>query len=121
MTDPKTVANAYLSAWNEADSDRRKALLESDWKQDATYVDPMATANGQAQIAQLIETVQGRFPGFGFKLLGQPDGYAEFVRFSWSLGPANTEPPIKGSDVVELRDGRIARVIGFLDQIPAGA
>jgi hypothetical protein len=79
----------------------------------------MATARGSAEISRLIGGVQERFAGFSFALLGQANGYASFVRFAWSLGPTGTEPPIKGSDVIELRDGKISRVIGFLDQVPA--
>ena len=120
MTDPNAVARTYLGTWNETDASRRTALLEDGWTRDAAYVDPMGAASGQEQIGQLIEGVRELFPEFEFKLIGQASGYAGFARFAWSLGPVGAEPPIKGSDVVELRDGRIARVIGFLDQVPAG-
>jgi hypothetical protein len=121
MTDPNAVARTYLGTWNEADASRRTALLADGWTRDASYVDPMGAASGQEQIRQLIGSVRERFPGFEFKLMGQASGYASFARFAWAFGPAGAEPPIKGSDVVELREGRIARVIGFLDQVPAGA
>ena len=119
MTDPDTVARTYLQAWNETDESRRNAQLEDNWTRDVSYADPMATARGSAEISRLIGGVQERFAGFSFALLGQANGYASFVRFAWSLGPEGTEPPIKGSDVIELRDGKISRVIGFLDQVPA--
>jgi SnoaL-like domain len=121
ITDPHAVARTYLGTWNEANAARRTALLADGWTRDAAYVDPMGAASGQERIAQLIGSVRDRFPGFEFKLIGQTSGYADFARFAWSFGPAGAEPSIKGSDVVELRDGRIARVIGFLDQVPAGA
>ena len=70
------------------------------------------------EIDGLIFGVQTRFPGFRFALVGEPNGHGGHVRFSWSLGPANAEPPIEGSDVIELQQGRIARVIGFLDRGP---
>jgi hypothetical protein len=41
------------------------------------------------------------------------------VRFSWGLGPHGAEPPIKGTDFVTLEGGRLHRVVGFLDQVPA--
>jgi hypothetical protein len=52
---------------------------------------------------------------------GAPEGHGEFVLFSWRLGPAGAEASIEGSDVVVIADGRIARVIGFLDKIPQPA
>ncbi|HEY9217949.1 MAG TPA: nuclear transport factor 2 family protein [Phenylobacterium sp.] len=121
MTDPKSVADRYLAAWNETDPQRRRALIEAGWSSDASYVDPLAAVEGHQGVDALIDGVQQRFPGFRFRLLGQPDGYADRVRFSWSLGPDGAEPPIKGSDVVLLEDGRVRQVIGFLDQVPAPA
>jgi len=121
MSDATTIATTYLQAWNEADASRRTALLCDRWTADASYVDPLMSGEGPTQIGALIGAVHERFPGFRFSLIGTPDGHGEHVRFSWSLGPDGTEPPIKGSDVVSLQGGRIRRVIGFLDQVPAGA
>jgi len=121
MSDATTIATNYLQAWNETDAARRASLLREHWTADASYVDPMMSGEGPAQIGALISAVHERFPGFRFSLLDTPDGHGEHVRFSWSLGPAGAEPPIKGSDVVSLQGGRIRRVIGFLDQVPAGA
>ena len=118
---PAAVADAYLAAWNEADPTRRAALLTEGWAEDARYVDPLMAGDGRERIGELIGAVHARFPGFRFERLGAAEGYADHVRFAWSLGPAGEEPPIKGSDVVELDGGRIRRVIGFLDQVPAAA
>ena len=121
MHDPTTIADAYLATWNETDPERRAALLRARWTEDARYADPLASSTGRAAIGDMIGAVQARFQGFRFARLGNADGYGEHVRFSWALGPTGAEPPIKGSDVVLLTDGRIDRVIGFLDQLPAGA
>jgi hypothetical protein len=121
MQDPKSVAQQYLQAWNETDPDRRGRLLRAGWTDDARYVDPLAHARGVHEIDDLIAGVQARFAGFRFALVGEPNGHGDHVRFSWSLGPSGAEPPIEGSDVIELQHGRIARVIGFLDRVPAAA
>jgi hypothetical protein len=47
------------------------------------------------------------------------DGHGDYVRLSWTLGPAGDEPPIEGSDVVIIKDGRISQVIGFIDRATA--
>ena len=119
MTDPASIARHYLDTWNETDPERRRGLLGDHWTGDARYVDPLMRGEGATQISGLIGAVHERFPGFRFALVGEPTGHGEHVRFSWSLGPAGAEPPIQGSDVVELRQGQIAQVIGFLDQVPA--
>ena len=119
MTDAAAIARHYIDTWNEPDEARRRALLARHWSEDAGYVDPLMHADGTVQVAGLVAAVQQRFPGFRFALTGTPDGHGEFVRLSWSLGPEGGAAPIEGSDVVELRDGRIGRVIGFIDRAPA--
>jgi hypothetical protein len=112
------VAERYIAAWNETDGERRQTLLDEHWSTDAQYADPLMRGDGLVQITGLIGAVHQRFPGFRFALLGTPDGHGEYVRFRWSLGPAGAEAPVEGSDVLQLRDGRIARVIGFIDKAP---
>ncbi|MFK4512229.1 hypothetical protein ABIF81_007407 [Bradyrhizobium daqingense] len=77
--------------------------------------------DGPDGIDALIAGVQQRFPDFTFKLIGEPNGYGDHVRFSWGLGPEGVDSPIKGTDFAVLKDGRIRSVTGFLDQVPAGA
>ena len=121
MKTPNEIAEAYIDAWNERDRTRRDSLIASGWTEGAVYIDPLMRGTGRSEIAGLIGAVQERFPDFRFSLLGRPDGYGANVRFSWALGPENAEPPIKGTDFVTLENGQLHRVIGFLDQVPAGA
>lgn len=121
MSDMATIADRYISVWNEADPKRRLDLLATHWTEDATYVDPMAQGRGHEQISTLIGAVHDRFPGFRFALKGAADGHGDHGRFSWSLGPEGVDGPIKGTDFVQVQDGRLKSVTGFLDQVPAGA
>ena len=118
MSEPAAIAEDYIAAWNETDSAARRAKLSEAWTPAASYADPLARAEGLPAICDMIEGVHRRFPNFRFVLSGQPSGYGEFVRFRWTYGPAGTEPPIEGSDVVMIEDGKIAKVIGFLDKVP---
>ena len=43
--------------------------------------------DGHDGVDALIAGVQQRFPDFKFKLIGEPNGYGDHVRFSWGLGP----------------------------------
>jgi len=119
MSDFQTIAENYIRLWNETESSRRERLLADSWLREATYIDPLANVSGHEQINALVGSVQQRFPGFKFTLSRVPDGHGDHLRFGWSLGPAGAEPPIEGSDVVTVRNGRIASVIGFLDKVPA--
>jgi hypothetical protein len=119
--DPKTVAHRYVNLWNERAPDRRREILSQNWTDDAKYVDPLMSGGGRDRVDALIAEVQQRFPDFRFRLIGEPNGFGDHVRFSWALGPDGTDSPIKGTDFAVLRDGQIRNVTGFLDQVPQGA
>lgn len=121
MTDPNTLAARYIEAWNERDPSRRRALVEALWSPDGSYVDPLGNALGHAEIDGLIGAIQSRFPGMAFRPAGKPDGYANQIRFSWTLGPDGADPLAGGTDFATVAEGRLAAVTGFLDFAPASA
>ncbi len=121
MTHAQTIAQQYIDLWNERDEARRSGILAANWTADARYTDPLSTACGAAKINALIGGVQQRFPEFTFSLIGKIDGFGDYVRFSWSLGPKGADAPFKGTDFVAISDGKINNVIGFLDQAPQAA
>ena len=121
MTDAQTIAIRYIDLWNERAPARRREILSQSWTTDARYVDPLMSGDGHDGVDALIAGVQQRFPDFKFKLIGEPNGFGDHVRFSWGLGPDGADAPIKGTDFAVLSDGRIRSITGFLDQVPASA
>jgi len=119
MTDLNTIAQNYIIAWNEADADRRKALLEASFTSDASYRDPVMQGDGHEGIAALIDGVQQRFADFRFSLKGEADGFGDNIRFSWALGPEGSESFIEGTDIGVIENGRLKSVTGFFDKVPA--
>lgn len=122
MSDINELVDRYLDAWNATDADRRAELVAEVFTEDAEYVDPLAAVRGHAELAATIAAVQGQFAGLEFSRGGAVDAHHNIARFTWNLGQPGAEPLIVGFDVAELAaDGRIARVNGFLDKVPAGA
>lgn len=122
MIDAQTIAQRYIASWNEVDPAARRHLVDSLWTEEASYVDPMMKADGQDGIAALIGGVHTQFPGHKFALDGKVDGHGAFVRFSWSLGPADGSVIARGTDFAAVAaDGRLVQVTGFLDQVPGAA
>ena len=87
MTDVKQVALRYIELWNERAPNRRREMLAANWTSDASYVDPLMSGDGHDGVDALISGVQQKFPDFRFTLIGEPNGFADRVRFSWGLGP----------------------------------
>ena len=118
MTQASKIAQTYIDVWNERSAAERKVMLSNTWTTDAHYQDPMTQVEGTKSINEMIEAAQLRFPDFRFTLNGAVKGYSNIVRFSWALGPTDKPAPIEGSDVLLLNDGKIHKVIGFLDKVP---
>ena len=89
------VAEDYINVWNEADSVRRRALLETTWTPTASYFDPVAVGRGLDAIDAIIGSVQRRFPNFSFALSGEADGHGNVVRFPGRLGLSKALPSSK--------------------------
>jgi limonene-1,2-epoxide hydrolase len=109
----------YIAAWNETDAAARRQLLEDVYTPDAAYTDPLAAVTGRDQIDALIAGAQNQFAGLEFRLAGPVDAHHDVARFTWHLGPRDAEPIVVGFDVAVIADGRIAKVHGFLDKVPA--
>ena len=106
----------YLETWNETDPAARRKAIDELWAPDGVYTDPIAVAAGQDAIDATIAAVQGQFPGLEFTLAGPVDAHHDIARFTWSLG----DELVIGFDVLVVDDeGRIAKVHGFLDKVPA--
>ena len=87
MTDVKTIARQYIDLWNERTPQRRHEMLAATWTNDARYADPLMSGEGHDGVDALIAGVQARFPDFRFRLLGEPNGFGEHLRFSWDSDP----------------------------------
>ena len=115
----RDLIESYLACWNETDSATRRELIAKTWADDASYVDPLVDAHGHDAIDAAIAATQGQFPGHAFALAGPVDTHHNVARFSWGLSRDGDDPLVLGSDVASVgADGRLARVVGFLDKVP---
>jgi len=116
--DAASIAARYLAAWNERDAEKRRGLVAALWAEDAVFRDPIMAGEGLAGIDAVIEGVQARYPDFRFRQIGAADGFGDYVRLSWGLGPDGADAPIKGTDFGRVERGRLKSVTGFFDQLP---
>jgi hypothetical protein len=85
--------------------------------EDATYVDPLMTGEGQDGISAMIGQAQAQFPGHRFTLSAGPDLHHDRVRFAWRLA-AEGDAVAAGVDFATVaEDGRLRAVTGFLEPV----
>lgn len=112
------LIECYIALWNEADAERRAALIARTFTENARYRDPLMAGAGPADIDRLVQRVQAQFPGHTLRLAGGVDGFGDRVRCSWELVPEHGPAVVKATDFGVIVDGRLAEVTGFFDQVP---
>ena len=112
------VVEGYFAMWNEADAERRQAIIGATWDAAGNYVDPLFAAKGYAALDAMVVAVHERFPGYRFTLTEAIDAHHDRARWGWALGGPNGEPPVAvGVDFAILAaDGRLREVTGFFAQ-----
>jgi hypothetical protein len=118
MTDVTQLVDRYIDIWNETEAGARADLVARSFTERGAYVDPLMKGEGHAGIDAMIAAVQDRFPGFVMRRTSDVDAHNGVLRFNWALGPEGSDAPVKGQDIGEVADGRLARITGFLDQVP---
>jgi hypothetical protein len=115
MTDITNVIHNYIAAWNESDPARRRAIVGDTFADDATYLDPLMSGEGQDGIDAMIAAAQQQYPGHRFELAMGPDAHNDRVRFAWTL--VGADGPVGGGvDFATVADdGRLRAVTGFLE------
>ncbi len=120
MTSINETVAGYIAAWNETDTDRRRAVIAQTWAEDGSYLDAHRDGAGHAGIDAMIAAVQQHFPGYRFRLCSGIEAHHDRVRFSWSAGAGEQAPLyFGGTDFATLApDGRLLAVTGFIDAMP---
>lgn len=122
MSSQTTIAERHLAVWNEPDAERRRALIQQTWAEDASYIDPLAQGAGHSGIDTMIAAFQAQFPGYRFRPAGAIESHHSYARFSWEMAADGQAPIAGGTDFAVLAaDGRLQSVVGFLDFVPAMA
>lgn len=116
-TETAALVDTHLEAYAEPDRARRTELLAQVWADDGQLLDPPFDGTGIAAIADLVDTVLEHFPGHAFRRTTAVDEHHAYARYGWELvGPDGTVA-VGGTDVAEIVDGRIVRVVGFFGDL----
>ena len=114
------VINAFFEAWNEADSERRRALLERSITPEAELVDPAGRWRGVEGLSERIGNYLSSAPGTRVVPSSGVDAHHDVVRYAWSVVDGDGHALIDGIDVAERAgDGRLKRISMFHDPLPS--
>jgi hypothetical protein len=114
-SDVEKLVDQYIAVWNERDAAARRNLIDSVFTEDCGHTDPNDAVKGRAAIAQLVETLQARFPDFTFMRLGPVNAHHQQALFGWRVGAPETKAAATGTDFAIIVDGRIHQLHSFID------
>lgn len=112
----------YCEVWNEADPDRRAALLGGVWSGRATYTDPTVDSLDASALLEHIGRMQAARPGATVLRSTAPDEHHGVARFGFKVVAADGRVLREGVDVVFLSEDRerIDRIVGFFGPLGPG-
>lgn len=114
--DLAALVDTHLAGYCEPDPARRAALVAAAWQPDGVLIDPPFEGSGHAGIAALTDIVLGHFPAHTFRRTSSVDAHHDVARYRWELVAADGTVAVTGIDLVDVRDGRLARAVGFFGE-----
>jgi len=102
--------------FGERDPERRRVAIEDTYTRDVVFSDPEETVSGWDAVHRKAQGLLDGAPGSAFSADGPVRRAQDLALLAWQFGPPGQEPVVRGIDVAEVRDDRIARLWTMLVQ-----
>jgi hypothetical protein len=108
-----------LEAFGEPDPVRRRAIIDEIWNEDGIFYDPMSGPHqGRNEIDRIAGVIKVDHPEFRYQPIAEPEVLGNSARVKWVSGRLGEPPAYSGTDFVIAKDGRLAAVYFFIDELP---
>ena len=104
--------------FGEIDPVRRRATIDEIYHEDAAFHEPKGIYRGRDEIDRIAGVIKATHPDFRYQPLSPPEVLGDGGRVRWVSGSPGKPPAYAGTDFVIVRDGRIAAVYLFFDELP---
>ena len=104
--------------FGEIDPVRRRAAIDEIFQEDAVFYEPNGTYRGRNEIDRIAGVIKATHPDFQYQLLSPPEEIGDAGRVRWVEGGPGKPPSVAGTDFIVARDGKIAAVYLFFDELP---
>jgi len=103
--------------FGEGDHQRRLAAIDELWTDDAVLYVPPGIVEGREAINTFAGDLRATHPHYVYTPHGAPQILQNAGRIAWGSGPRDQAPEYTGWDVIIVREGRIAALYVFLDEV----
>jgi hypothetical protein len=105
-------------AFGEIDPVRRRAVINEIFHEDAVFYEPKGAYRGRDEIDRIAGVIKADHPDFQYQPLSPPEELGDSGRVRWVEGSPGKPPAVAGTDFVIVRDGKIAAIYLFFDELP---
>jgi hypothetical protein len=99
-----------LAVWTEADPAIRRAAIKAHYRDDIVFYDPDSVFTGHAELEAFSDSLQQRFPGQHFEMVGEPSTVGNALRAYWRFGPVN------GMDLALIVGDKVGTLYAFVER-----
>jgi hypothetical protein len=104
--------------FGENDAARRRAAIDEMYTDDCVFYEPNGVYRGRDEIDRVAGAIKATHPDFRYQHIAAPEELGNAGRVRWVSGRPGEAPAYAGTDFIIVRDGRIAAVYLFFDQLP---
>jgi SnoaL-like domain len=113
------ILRNLIDVFGEGDSVRRRAAIEEIWREDGEFHDPKGGIfRGHDEINRIAGVIRSTHPDFRYQPRFPPEELGDAGRVRWISGGPGEAPSYAGTDFVIVRNGRIASLYMFFDNLP---
>jgi len=119
----QTVSTLLLrnlhDVFGEIDPVRRRTAIDELFHEDAVFYDPNnGIYRGRDEIDRIAGVIKATHPDFRYQPISPPEEMGDGGRVRWVSGSPGKPPAYAGTDFMIVREGKIAAVYLFFDQLP---
>jgi hypothetical protein len=104
--------------FGENDSARRRAAIDEVFTEDCVFYDPSkGVYRGRDEIDRVAGAIRATHPDFRYQPIAEPEEVGNGGRIQWVSGRPGEAPAYAGTDFIVARDGRIAALYLFFDNL----
>jgi hypothetical protein len=104
--------------FGEIDPARRRAAIDEIFHEDAAYHDRNGVFRGRDEIQRIAGVYRASHPELQYQQSAPPEEVGDGGRLRWVSCRTGFAPSYAGTHFIIARDGQIAAVYHFFDQLP---
>ena len=114
----KLLTRNLHDVFGENDPARRRAAIAEIFTEDGVFYEPRGVHRGLDEIDRVAGAIRATHPDFRYQPIAEPEELGNGGRVQWVSGRRGEAPAYAGTDFIIARDGRIAALYLFFDELP---